>query len=151
MSDWGTTTPVRAVVTLATGKVYPGHLHLLDGVRAGVPESPLEMLNRSGAFVPLTLDDGTVFLVAKGQVATVRCEWPPEGLEVWEEPGRRAPLRVTLASGEELTGDVLVTGPVSHARPVDHLNAGGPFFQLDTGTGFRLVNRAHVSIVQPLQ
>jgi hypothetical protein len=52
MSEWGLTTRVRAVVTLRNGALYPGYLHLMDGVHAGVPESPLEMLNRPGDSSP---------------------------------------------------------------------------------------------------
>ena len=48
MSEWGTTTRVRSVITLANGEVYPGYIHVTDWAhyRAG-PETPVEMLNRT--------------------------------------------------------------------------------------------------------
>lgn len=150
MSEWGLTTRVRAVVTLASGALYPGYLHLLDGVHAGVPETPLEMLNRPGGFFPLTLDDGSVFLMAKAQVAQVVPEWPPEDAESWQEPGRRVRLQVTMTSGEELVGEAVVSGPAGHSRPIDYLNAPGPFFEIEVGAGPRLLSGAWVSVIRPL-
>jgi len=151
MSEWGLTTRVRAVVTLRNGALYPGYLHLMDGVHAGVPESPLEMLNRPGGFFPLTLDDGSVSFLSKTQVAMVAPEWPLEGIEAWAVPGRRVRLMVSLTSGEQLVGDVTVSGPVGHNRPIDHLNGTGPFFELELGSGRRLLHGAWVSVIRPLE
>jgi hypothetical protein len=151
VSDWGLTTRVRAVVTLGSGGFYPGHLHLLNGVHAGVPESPLEMLNRPEAFFPLTLDDGSVSLLSKAQVAVVSPEWPLEGLELLDLPAKRAKLRVTLASGEALEGNVTIPARIGRERPIDYLNASGPFFELEVGSAPRLVHAAWVSTIQPLE
>lgn len=151
MSEWGLTTPVRAVVTLSNGALYPGHLHLMAGVHAGVPESPLELLNRAGAYFPLTLDDGSVSLVSKAQVAMVAPEWPLEGVEPWAPPGRKVRLEVTLASGDQLTGDVTLSGPVGHNRPIDYLNGTGPFFELEVGSSLRLLHGSWVAAIRPLE
>jgi hypothetical protein len=145
------TTRLRAVVTLGSGALYPGYLHLLDGVHSGVPETPLEMLNRPGGFFPLTLDDGAVFLLAKAQDAQVAPEWPPEGPEPWQVHGRRVRLQVTMTSGEELVGDVVVSGRAGHNRPIDYLNATGPFFELELESRPRLLHSAWVSVVRPLE
>lgn len=156
MSDYGTTTRARAVVTLANGEVYPGHLHLTDWAhwRAG-PETPLEMLNRTEGFFPLTQEEGGTLFMPKAQVAMVTCEWPPEGwppedVELLPEGGRRAGLAVRMASGEEFTGEIRVALPQGHARSLDFLNASHPFFQLVTDGVPRLINRAHVAAVRPL-
>ena len=155
MSDWGTTTRVRAVVTLANGEVYPGEIHLIDWVHhhAG-PETPLEMLNRPEGFFPVTQESGTVF-VPKAQVAMVTCEWPPngwppEGIVLLPDPERRISILVRLASGEELRGDAAMAVRAGHGRALDYLNESGSFFQLVTEDVPRLINRSHVSIVRPL-
>lgn len=155
MSEWGTTTRVSAVVTLANGEVYPGEIHLIDWVHhhAG-PETPLEMLNRPEGFFPVTQDTGTVF-VPKAQVAMVTCEWPPhgwppDGIVLLPDPDRRISLLVRLASGEELRGVAAMAVRTGHGRALDYLNESGPFFQLVTEDVPRLINRAHVCIVRPL-
>lgn len=156
MSEWGTTTRVRAVVTLANGEVYPGEIHLVDWVhhRAG-PETPLEMLNRGEGFFPLTQDGGTTVFVPKAQVALVTCEWPPhgwppEGMEPLPDPERRIGLLVRLSSGEEYRGNAAVALRAGRGRALDYLNESGAFFQLVTEDVPRLINRAHVSVVRPL-
>jgi hypothetical protein len=150
MSDWGTTTRVPAVVTLRSGDALPGHLHVLDGLHGGRPETPLEMLNRPDGFFPLTLDDGTAFFVSKAQVATVMVEWPPEGAAAQDAIGQRVSLRVALSTGEETDGEVLIVAPPGHSRALDYLNQMEPFFQLETARGPRLVNRDFVQVVRPL-
>jgi len=151
MSDWGPTTRVRAVVTLAGGATYPGHLHLLDGKHApGLPETPLEMLNRPEGFFALTLGDGAAFLVAKSQVAMIVCEWPPEDATELDLEGRRIRLQVQLAGGEEVVGETVAILPRRHARALDYLNSVAPFFQLNADGGVRLINQAHVQVVRPL-
>ena len=155
MSDWGTTTRVRSLVTLANGEVYPGEIHLVDWVHhhAG-PETPLEMLNRQDAFFPVTQESGTV-IVPKTQVAMVTCEWPPpgwppEGIVLLPDPELRLGLLVRLASGEELRGEAAMNLRNGHGRALDFLNESGSFVQLVTEGVPRLINRSHVSIVRPL-
>ena len=155
MSDWGTTTRIRSLVTLANGEVYPGEIHLIDWVHhhAG-PETPLEMLNRPEGFFPVTQDHGTVF-IPKAQVAMVTCEWPPhgwppDGIVLLPDPERRVSLLVRLASGEELRGEAAMAPRNGHGRALDYLNEAGSFFQLVTDNVPRLINRAHVSVVRPL-
>lgn len=151
MNEWGTTTRVRAVVTMAGGGTFPGHLHLQDGLHGpGRPETPLEMVNRREGFFALTLGDGTVFLASKAQVATVLCEWPPEHVADLPEPGRRIRLEVQLAGGEEVSGETTAVLPPVHSRVLDYLNSVAPFFQLQAEGGVRLINRAHVQVVRPL-
>jgi hypothetical protein len=108
------------------------------------------MLNRPQGFFPLTLDDGSAFLISKAQVATVVPEWPHESIDDWTPPVRRARLHLALSNGEELAGEALVVGPAGHSRALDYLNATAPFFQLETDGGPRLINRAHVQVIRPL-
>jgi len=155
MSEWGTTTRIRSLVTLANGEVYPGEIHLVDWVHhhAG-PETPLEMLNRPEGFFPVTQEHGTVF-IPKAQVAMVTCEWPPQGwppdgIVLLPDPELRVSLLVRLASGEELRGDAAMVLRNGRGRALDYLNEAGAFFQLVTDNIPRLINRAHVSVVRPL-
>lgn len=156
MSEWGTTTRVGSVVTLANGDVYPGEIHLVDWLhhRAG-PEKPLEMLNRAEAFFPLTQEGGETVFLSKAQVAVVACEWPPqgwppEGMESVPDPGRRISMLVRLTSGQEFRGETVVALPTGRDRTLDYLNGTGAFFQLVSEGSPRLINRAHVSVVRPL-
>jgi hypothetical protein len=151
MSQWVPTIRLRAVVIMADGGSYPGHLHLQDGMHGpGRPETPLEMINRSDPFFPLTLGEGEVFLVSKDQVAMVRCEWAVEDEAEHVMQHRRFRLEVRMASGEELTGECQAVLPAVHSRPLDYLNRISPFFELDTDGEARLINRAHVHAVRPL-
>ncbi|MGH7658475.1 MAG: hypothetical protein ACREL6_09585, partial [Gemmatimonadales bacterium] len=68
MNDWATTERVRAEIIIAEGLTVAGEVHLQARVahREG-PETPLEMLNRDDAWIPLTLDHGGITFVAKAQ------------------------------------------------------------------------------------
>ena len=156
MSEWGTTTRVRSVITLANGDVYPGYIHVTDWAhhRAG-PETPVEMFNRTQGFFPVTQEDGHAIFIPKDQVAMVTCDWPPEGwppegIELLPEAGRRVAMEVRLANGEIFQGEVSVSLPRGRARALDYLNASVPFFQLVSDGTPRIFNRAHVSVVRPL-
>jgi hypothetical protein len=152
MSDWGATVRVPAVVTVQSGEVYPGHIHLLGGLhwQAG-PETPLEMMNREEAFFPLTLENGLPLFFSKAQVVMVVPEWPPEDLAAPEAPvGDRHGLTVQLTTGEEVTGEVTVAPRPTRTRTLDHMNIATPFFLLETPGGARLINRAHVRVAHPL-
>lgn len=154
MSEWGGLVhALEAVVTLAHGEILPGYLHLQDAV-ANHPggETPLELLNRPEGFLPLTSDDGGVVFLSKEQVAMVSCTWPQEPAEVeLFATSRQVTLRVVLTSGEAFEGTGPVTLPGSRQRPLDYLNSVGPFFRLETASGCRLVNRAHVRQVRPVE
>lgn len=160
MNEWGSMTRIGTVATLGDGEVLPGYLHVLGAVpyRTG-PETPLEMLNRPDGFFAMTFDDGGVLLLSKSQVVMAVCQTPPAATEAPEldEPeldetpaGRPVRVAVQLTSGEEFQGEVPGDLPSTRARPIDYLNATGPFFELLTEGGQRLINRAFVRAVRPL-
>jgi hypothetical protein len=157
MSEWGSFHRVSAVVTLENGDTLPGHIHLLGAVpyREG-PETPLEMLNRSEGFFPLTFDDGGVLLLSKATVATVVCEGNTlamTNLSEDEPEGHPEPvmsLELVLTTGEEIQGHARPGIGHVRPRPVDYLNSVSPFFEVLTEGGSRLVNRLHVRFVRPL-
>jgi hypothetical protein len=152
MSDWGAHQQTDAVITLADGEILPGRIHLQGAVghRLG-PETPLEMLNRPVGFFPVTFDDGDVVFLSKAQVAMVTCEWPlaPEE-EALEAAARHAALLVVLTTGEEFRGDAAIQLPETRNRALDYVNSLDPFFLLRTASGPRLINRAHVRLIRPL-
>ena len=61
MSDWASTKRVAGEVIFEVGTTLKGDLHLpmSTAVRPSL-ETPLEMLNRSDGFFPLTLSSGDV-------------------------------------------------------------------------------------------
>ncbi len=159
MSEWGSFSRVKALVTLGDGEVLPGHIHLLGAVpyRQG-GETPLEMLNRSEGFFPLTFDDGGVLLLSKATVAAVLCEvneLQQEGNpEEDEGEGPTEPvlsLELVLTTGEEIRGHARPGFGRKEPRPVDYLNSVSPFFEVLTEGGSRLINRMHVRFVRPLE
>lgn len=160
MSDWGSMARVTTVTTMSDGEVVPGFLHVLGAVpyRAG-PETVLEMLNRPEGFFATTFDEGGVLILSKAQVVMVVCPIDaPDGPEAStddddDDGGGRPPIRmsVRLTTGEDLVGEVGAELPSTRARPIDYLNATGPFFELRTEAAQRLINRAYVRAVRPVE
>lgn len=146
--DWGKVERLPAMVTLADGSVIPGAIHVQGAVsyRDGA-ETPLEMLNRSEAFFPVTREDGHVLFLAKPQVVMVACEAEENGAKGEGFPVR---LRVTLDTGLEFEGEAEARLPEPRRRPLDYVNSSGRFFLLRAGRNHRLVNHAHVRMVRPL-
>lgn len=160
MSNWGHMARVTTVTTMSDGEVVPGFLHVLGAVpyRAG-PETVLEMLNRPEGFFAMTFDEGGVLILSKAQVVMVACPIeagdPPGGkADGDEEDGEGKPpirMNVRLTTGEELQGVVLAALPSTRARPIDYLNATGPFFELQTDGAQRLINRTYVRAIRPVE
>jgi hypothetical protein len=150
--EWGATTSVAAVVTLADGEIVPGQIHLQGAVsQHRGPETPLEMLNRPEGFFPLTFDDGGVCFLSKEQVAMVLCEWPQDDVDQeLQASAESIHLHVMLVTGEKFRGRATVVMPAPRRRALDYVNWLRPFFLLETEGGPRLINRAHVRLVRPL-
>jgi len=157
MNDWGSMARVTTVTTMSDGEVVPGYLHVLGAVpyRAG-RETALEMLNRPEGFFAMTFDEPGVLILSKAQVVMAVCpiEAPeaPDSPDEDEADARGTPMRmnVRLTTGEELEGEVRAELPSIRARPIDYLNATGPFFELRTDGAQRFINRAYVRAVRPL-
>jgi hypothetical protein len=71
-------------------------------------------------------------------------------MEPLPDPGRRMAMVVRLASGQEFRGETVAALPTGRDRTLDYLNGIGSFFQLVFEGVPRLFNRAHVSVVRPL-
>ena len=154
MNDWGSMGRVTTVMTMSDGEVVPGYLHVLGAVpyRAG-PETALEMLNRPEGFFAMTFDEPGVLILSKAQIVMAVCPVEaPDPPDEDEDEARGTPMRmsVRLTTGEELEGEIRAELPSIRARPIDYLNATGPFFELRTDGAQRFINRAYVRAVRPL-
>ena len=151
VSNWASTERVPAQILLAEQMVIQGELHLQPMVAFHEgSETPLEMLNRSDAFFPISLPGGEITFVAKAQVAVVTCAadafvTDPERLGAAKTIG----MEVVLEGGAELKGRSLLELPPTRSRALDYLNSIGQFFVLRSDTALRFINRAHVRVVRP--
>jgi hypothetical protein len=152
MGDWASTERISAGISLADQAELSGELHLQGRVaHHDGPETPLEMLNRSDAFFPVTLPDGKVAFVAKSQVAVIACA-PEIGQS---DPDRASAaktirLEIVMAGGAEFRGWATLELPPTRARTLDYLNAAGLFFSLQGEDASRFINRTFVRVVRPL-
>jgi hypothetical protein len=152
MGDWASTERISADIYLADQARLKGELHLQGRVaHHDGPETPLEMLNRSDTFFPVTLDQGKVAFVPKAQVAVVECT-PAMG---YGDPERASAaktiaLEIVMAGGDEFRGWATLELPPTKARTLDYLNAAGQFFSLQGESATRFINRAHVRVVRPI-
>lgn len=152
MGDWSKTQRVSGEAHLVTGASLAGDLHLQPStVHHQSVETPLEMLNRAEAFFALSLADGTVRLVAKGQTVAVSFGAGSPDAELGDTPTSVAlPLEVLMADGREYTGEARADLPPHHSRPIDLLNLPERFFGLTADGMIHYLNRSHVLHVRPL-
>jgi hypothetical protein len=113
------------------------------------PERPFDLLNGGADFVP-ALDEASgemTFLNRAGLVA-VRVDAALEA-DAGEDPTipTEHEVEVLLEDGSVLRGLVSYLRPPDHARLVDFLNDGAPFFRLIEERGVALVNKRHVARV----
>ncbi len=152
MNDWASTRRLPVRVTLAEGLLIQGEVHLQPRVawRDG-PETPLELLNRSEAFFPMSLPHGEVVFVARAQVASMLYQED----HLFDDPARESaarhiPLEVMMMGGAEHRGVAHSELPPTRARALDFLNAPERFFTLVLEDGTLCIHRAFVRAVRPL-
>ena len=149
MSEWASTKRVAGEVIFGVGRTLKGDLHLqmITAVRSSL-ETPLEMLNRTDGFFPLTLSGGDVCLVSKDQVAAVSCgpDAPEPSLLPMAEPLQ---IEVHMADGSEYQGDVHIELKPPSNRGLDLLNQPERFFALTMTGRIWYLNRSHVRYVRP--
>ena len=152
MGDWGSTIKMAAEIILADGTTYPGFVHLQERVphRNG-PETPLDMLERSDPYLPLTIQSGESYFLSKLQIAVLSCD-PPESEDDVERrsAAQFLALHVILVDGSDFQGIVSLELPPTRRRALDYLNSFKEFFVLWTGSTAHYINRAHVRVVRPL-
>lgn len=152
MGDWSKTHRVSGEAQLVTGASLAGDLHLQPStlLHQGV-ETPLEMLNRTEAFFALSLEDGSVRLVAKDQTVAVSFGAGSPDVESGSLPvSASMRLEVLMADGREYLGEARADLPPNHSRPIDLLNIPDRFFHLVADGMIHYLNRSHVLHVRPL-
>lgn len=139
-------------LALAHGTTIRGHIfvHLPVPGHHGF-DDPAVLLNDRDPFFPMETESGEVLLIAKSQVAEL------SGLPVGEEDEllrRSTPmalLEVRLAGGISHYGSMRLEVRTGRPRLLDFLNdATQHFLTLYTDQGIRLINRAWIECVRPL-
>ncbi len=149
MSDWARTKRIPGVLIFAGGGSLEGDLHLQVSTRTNpTEEMPLEMLNRSDDFLPVTMPDEDVRLVSKNHVAAVSFDGDAPGPPPlpMSEPLR---FEVQMSDGSEYRGEVLIELEPPSTRGLDFLNQPGRFFPLSVPGRTWYLNRMHVQNVRP--
>lgn len=137
---------VHVVLQLSTGRRMSAHVHCaVRSDRHHGRERVKDVLNgESPMFPAFSLDDGRWVLINKAFIELVELDEPDLA-----EPGEtdlteHREVEVTLASGVELRGTILVSTPPDRARTLDFLNRGERFFYLETERGSLVIGLAHV-------
>jgi hypothetical protein len=110
----------------------------------------IDLLELGGDFLPVRGQaDETPTVINRLTLIHVAVDNARSEDSVAQEPlfEYRREVRVELAGGGKLVGELLYTLPSQHARVADYLNAPGRFFSLWTGDRLYLVNKAHVERV----
>ena len=139
-------------LTLVGGEQVRGHIFVqpLAYAHRG-REEPIDLFNGPEPFFPLEVEGGEVLLVAKDRVVEVAGINAAEEDEVRLASARMALLQVTLSCGIAHFGSMRLELPSDRPRLLDHLNGGTErFLTLYTDRGVRLVNRAMIERVRPL-
>ena len=113
------------------------------------PESPLDLFDGCGAFLPVELASGAIRFVAREQIVSVIL--PPAIAEL-PEPflGTVVKVEVVLADATSLEGGFAYEFPEASSRLQDFLNQPGFFVELHTARGVVLVNKRHIAHVSEL-
>jgi len=134
-------------IELVTGERLTGDIFVQSSWRGPlVLEDAPEYMNQSEPFFPLELADGSTRLVARRQVAAVKCTAAPA-----LDPaayGRPATVEIQLASGSRVSGTLYIEAIAPNQRVLDYLNhETDVFITLRDPAGDHVVNRAHILTV----
>lgn len=149
---WAPKERIAATVHLVEGPPLDGRFFLMSRApHHDGPETPLELLNRSAAFVPFERPDTSVVFLPRHAITRVACA----AAAFRPDPDRRsAALDVELVveglGGWTLRGHAEVELPPDRARALDYLNTAGPFFALRSDDTIWFVHTAQVLLVRPL-
>jgi hypothetical protein len=139
-------------VVMAGGERISGDLFVQSMVpfRLG-PEEPFDVFNGPDPFVPIAMADGEILIVAKTRVAEVEVGEPSQLEEERLTGLRPTGIELTLAGLEPRTGFLHIAVRNERPRLLDYLNSlGQQFLALYTASGVRLINRALIERVRPL-
>ena len=139
-------------VVLAGGERIEGDLFVQASVpfRLG-PEEPSDVFNSADPYVPIAEHSGEILIIAKSRVAEVETGAPSEQDELRIAGLRPTGIEVTLAGFPPCTGFLHIAVRNDRPRLLDYLNAlDQQFLMLYTTDGVRLINRAMIERVRPL-
>jgi len=142
---------VRVELCFAAGNVRRSEIFITEhDSRTWRRRDIHDLFEQTKTFLPThDLDDGSWMVISRDQLQWVRIMDEPPREE--DEPVvddelfdvQRA-VRVELAGGTALSGDLLYSPPPGHTRVADFLNEPGRFFPLWTESGELLVGKSHV-------
>ena len=139
-------------LTLIGGEQVRGHIFVQPPAYAhrGREES-IDLFNDPEPFFPLEIEGGEMLLVAKDRVAEVSGIKAAEDDDVRRASARMALLQVKLTGGIAFFGSMRLELPSDRPRLLDYLNGCTErFLTLYTDRDVRLVNRAMIECVRPL-
>jgi hypothetical protein len=139
-------------LTLIGGEVVEGRIFVPAPLLGHAGQlDPVAVFNDSDAFFPIELESGEVLLMCKARIVEVA------GLPLADDPDEirgSAPmslLQITLAGGISHFGSMRLEVRADRPRLLDYLNdCDQVFLTLYTDQGVRLVNRAMIECVRPL-
>ena len=139
-------------LTLASGEQIRGHIFVPPQMFAYIGrEEPIDLFNELEPFFPIEVEGGEVLLIAKDRVMEVAGLPAPEEDELRRASARMALVQIALSGGAVRFGSVRLELRADRPRLLDYLNcATERFLTLYTDRDVRLVNRAMIECVRPL-
>lgn len=143
---------IEVTITLVGGATMHGYIFVQPPMYGHTGHTePAALFNDSEPFFPLELGTGEVLLVAKSRVVEVASLQMSEEDELIRTSAPMALLEITLAGGITHFGSMRLEVRTDHPRLLDYLNdCPDRFLALYTDHGVRLVNRALIECVRPL-
>jgi hypothetical protein len=139
-------------LTLVGGELMRGRIFVPSPLFGHSGEAdPAALFNDGEAFFPLERDNGEVLLLCKTRVVEVSGLPMAEDYELLRGSAPMSLLQITLAGGITHFGSMRLEVRADRPRLLDYLNdCTQRFLTLYTDQGVRLVNRALIECVRPL-
>ena len=139
-------------LTLVGGEVMHGRIFVPSPLLGHAGEAdPAVLFNDGETFFPLERENGEVLLMNKSRVVEVSGLALGEEAETLRASAPMSLLQITLAGGITHFGSMRLEVRANRPRLLDYLNdCAERFLSLYTDQGVRLVNRALIECVRPL-
>lgn len=139
-------------LTLLGGEEMPGQIFVPSPLPGhGGELDPAALFNDSDEFFPIERESGDVLLMAKSRVVEVSGLPMIEDYEMMRGSAPMSLLQIILAGGISHFGSMRLEVRADRPRLLDYLNDYTQrFLTLYTDQGVRLVNRALIECVRPL-
>lgn len=138
-----------ARILLDDGRILDGRFYLSPSGPDGRPETMTAYLNdASKEFVPFACDEDG-FLLNKSGILTVTVPDPEREIHDEDRSGEhRVAVRVSLAGGTSLLGELAIVARPERSRVLDYLNAASRFVPLFGGSQLTLVQKRFIVSVR---